>query len=96
MSCIHPSKKDPKKLCGGKIISQGLANVEVHPISEEEPKGLLIIKDRMDTTRIPIYSIKWGSPDGQEPDPEENYAGMVIYDKGCFEWEESSLSFTKG
>jgi len=33
--------------------------VEVHPVSEEAQKGMFVIKDRMDTKKIPIESIRW-------------------------------------
>jgi hypothetical protein len=54
---------------------------------------MFLIKDKWEKTKIPITSLRWSfhGTGGKTPDPNCNYAGMVMYDPGTFEWKESSL-----
>ena len=43
--------------------------------------------------KIHITSIRWSrhGTNGETPDPDVEYAGMVMYDPGTFVWEDSNV-----
>jgi len=59
--------------------------------------GVFRIKNEDNREVIRLTSLRWSyhGTSGNTPDPNENYAGLIVYSPGNFKWQHSSLESTE-